>query len=50
MSNTNLNFLLLIIQICVKIISTRDVIVVAGNFSLNGKLVNLAEYDIAEGT
>eukprot|EP01041_Mallomonas_annulata_P005687 gene5687-11474_t len=31
------------------LVNGREVIVVAGNFTLNGELVNIAEYDIASG-
>ena len=32
------------------VVQGREVLVVAGNFSLDGELVNLAEYDISAGS
>ena len=35
-------------QIATKTLSSKEVVIITGNFSLNGKLTNIAEYDLQE--
>jgi len=47
--NFFLLFLLCLSSALLKNAESRQILVVAGNFSLDGELVNLAEYDISAG-
>lgn len=42
-----LSLLVQLIYFCDSIVQYKDVLIVAGNFSLDGNLVNIAQYDIA---
>jgi hypothetical protein len=46
---TQIAVLLQIVSVGCANVEYKEVLAIAGNFSLNGKLTNLAQYDISSG-